>query len=103
MNVEMYEEKTLTLKDTVDLMLSSDFKDRGIAEYLQISIRAEQNRAFIENWKQGKLTFTPCNTLEQSELQLKAMELYKYTLRERLKSVFGVNDEEFDHLVASKL
>ena len=52
---------------------------------------------------EDRTTFTPCNTLEQSELQLKAMELYKYTLRERLKSVFGVTDEEFDKLVASKL
>ena len=40
MNVEICEDRTLTLKDTVDLMLSSDFKDRGIAEYLLLLLLA---------------------------------------------------------------
>lgn len=78
----------MTLKETIPLMISDDFKLRGIAEYYQIKIRTEQNREFIRKWKNNELTFTPLNTLEHSEMQLKAMELYEYTLRERLMQVF---------------
>lgn len=88
------------LKDTISMMLSDDFKVRGVAEYLQIKIRTEQNRTFIKNWKRGELKFTPCNTLEQSEMQLKAMELYQFTLKERLKAVFNIqSDKEFEEVV----
>lgn len=90
----------MELKDTISLMLSDDFKVRGVAEYLQIKIRTEQNRTFIKNWKRGELKFTPCNTLEQSEMQLKAMELYQFTLKERLKAVFNIqSDKEFEEVV----
>ena len=90
----------MELKDTISLMLSDDFKVRGVAEYLQIKIRTEQNRTFIKNWTRGELKFTPCNTLEQSEMQLKAMELYQFTLKERLKAVFNIqSDKEFEEVV----
>ena len=90
----------MELKDTISLMLSDDFKVRGVAEYLQIKIRTEQNRTFIKNWKRGELKFPPCNTLEQSEMQLKAMELYQFTLKERLKAVFNIqSDKEFEEVV----
>ena len=90
----------MELKDTISLMLSDDFKVRGVAEYLQIKIRTEQNKTFIKNWKRGELKFTPCNTLEQSEMQLKAMELYQFTLKERLKAVFNIqSDKEFEEVV----
>ena len=78
----------MNLSDTKDLMLSDDFKLRGIAEYYQIKIRTEQNREFIKKWENNELDFTPLNTLEKSKMQLKAMELYEYTLRERLMQVF---------------
>lgn len=90
----------MELKGTISLMLSDDFKVRGVAEYLQIKIRTEQNRTFIKNWKRGELKFTPCNTLEQSKMQLKAMELYEFTLRNRLKQVFNISDDDdFEELV----
>lgn len=90
----------MELKDTISLMLSDDFKVRGVAEYLQIKIRTEQNKTFIKNWTRGELQFTPCNTLEQSEMQLKAMELYQFTLKERLKAVFNIqSDKEFEEVV----
>ena len=76
------------LNETVSLMTSSDFKLRGIAEYYQIKIRTEQNREFIKKWENNELDFTPLNTLEKSKMQLKAMELYEYTLRERLMQLF---------------
>lgn len=78
----------MNLSDTKDIMLSDDFKLRCIAEYYQIKIRTEQNREFIKKWENNELDFTPLNTLEKSKMQLKAMELYEYTLRERLMQVF---------------
>ncbi len=41
----------MTLDQTIPLMISKDFKERGIAEYFQIKIRTEQNREFIRKWK----------------------------------------------------
>lgn len=78
----------INLSDTRDLMMNDDFKLRGIAEYYQIKIRTEQNREFIKKWENNELDFIPLNTLEKSKMQLKAMELYEYTLRERLMQVF---------------
>ena len=94
----------IKLENTIPLMLSGDFKERGIAEFLQIKIRTNQNKEFIRKWKTGELTFVPCNTLTQSEMQLKAMELYQYTLQDRLKSVLGIeSDEEFNQFIEEKL
>ena len=93
----------LKLENTVKFMLSDDFRKRGIGEYLQIMIRTKQNREFIRKWKANELTFIPCNTLEQSEMQLKAMELYQYTLKERLKTVLNIDeDEDFETIVLTE-
>ena len=93
----------LKLENTVKLMLSDDFRKRGIGEYLQIMIRTKQNREFIRKWKANELTFMPCNPLEQSEMQLKAMELYQYTLKERLKTVLNIDeDEDFETIVLTE-
>ena len=93
----------LKLENTVKLMLSDDFRKRGIGEYLQIMIRTKQNREFIRKWKANELTFIPCNPLVQSEMQLKAMELYQYTLKERLKKVLNVSgDEDFETIVLTE-
>lgn len=78
-----------SLNETVSLMNSNDFKLRGIAEYYQIKIRTKQNREFIRKWENKELDFTPLNTPEKSKMQLKAMELYEYTLKERLKQIFN--------------
>lgn len=90
------------LIETVSLMTSSDFKLRGIAEYYQIKLRTEQNREFIKKWENGELNFTPLNSPEKSKMQLKAMELYEYTLRERLKQIFDCEDG-YDSELENKL
>lgn len=84
----------MKLEDTIPLMLSDDYRKRGIAEYFQIKIRVQQNKEFIRKWKNNELTFTPLNSIEQSEIQLKAMELYLYTLRDRLRTVFNIEDTD---------
>ena len=38
----------MELKDTVDLMLSEDYRDRFKAEYQQVKIRKEKLEAYIK-------------------------------------------------------
>ena len=49
----------MELKDTIDLMNSSDYKDRFKAEYWQVKIRLEKLRKMIAKWQAGTLGFTP--------------------------------------------
>lgn len=49
----------LELKDTIELMNSSNFKERFIAEYLQTKIRYNKLHAILVKYKAGTLPFTP--------------------------------------------
>lgn len=49
----------LELKDTVELMLSSDYKDRFKAEYYQAIIRHDKLHAMIKRYEEGTLDFKP--------------------------------------------
>ena len=66
------------LKKSADLMLSSDYKERFIAEYLQINNRYEGLKRMLENWDRN-FKFHPCPR-EVYTFQLKAMEEYRDTL-----------------------
>ena len=48
----------MELKDTVDLMLSEDYKDRVKAEYYQLKIRIEKLEAMLKKYDEGTLEFT---------------------------------------------
>lgn len=63
----------MELEDTVDLMLSGDYKDRLKAEYLQLSIRIEKLKLRLEE-----------NNNELLQAQLALMNAYKNILKERL-------------------
>lgn len=49
----------MELKDTIELMNSSDYKDRFKAEYLQTKIRREKLHAMLVKHRAGTLEFTP--------------------------------------------
>ena len=49
----------MDLKDTVELMNSSDYKDRFKAEYWQTKIRYEKLRKMLIKWDAGTLDFEP--------------------------------------------
>lgn len=49
----------MELKDTVELMQSSDYKERFKAEYQQTKIRYEGLHKMLIKWDAGKLEFTP--------------------------------------------
>lgn len=52
----------MELKDTIELMNSSDHKDRLKAEYQQVKIRYEKLHKMLVKWDAGTLDFEPtCN------------------------------------------
>lgn len=49
----------MELKDTIELMQSSDYKERMKAEYQQTKIRYDGLHKMLVVWDAGKLGFTP--------------------------------------------
>lgn len=51
-----------SLNETIELMTSSDYKDRFKAEYYQLEYRYNKLKKMLEDWDADKLSFTPtCN------------------------------------------
>lgn len=72
-----------TLKNTVELMTSSDYRERFVAEYEQLIIRYNGLRNMIDKWDRSELDFTPTCPRSTYNLQLKAMEDYIAVLEAR--------------------
>lgn len=49
----------MELKDTIELMNSSDHKDRFKVEYQQVKIRYEKLHKMLVKWDAGTLDFEP--------------------------------------------
>lgn len=71
----------MELKDTVEMMLSDDYKERFKAEYWQTKIRYDKLRKMVDNWE--KLNFKPTCAYSTYVCQLLAMEDYMNLLRSR--------------------
>lgn len=52
----------MELKDTIELMNSSDYKERFKAEYLQVKIRHDKLHKMLIKWDAGTLDFIPTCT-----------------------------------------
>ena len=56
--------ESVKLSDTVELMNSADYKERFIAEYMQVKIRYNSLHKMIVRYEAGTLDFTPtCSNL----------------------------------------
>ena len=73
------------LNETVNPMLSSDYKDRFKAEYYQLKIRHDKLVNMCKLWDEGKLSFTPTCPRALYNDQLEGMEIYLAVLKERAK------------------
>lgn len=73
----------MPLKNTVDLMLSNDYKDRFRAEYYQTKERYQRLHLMIIKYEAGTLDFQPDCPLELLKRQAKAMGEYLYVLEMR--------------------
>lgn len=71
------------LSDTVDMMNSSDYKERFKAEYYQTKIRYNKLHTMCLKYEAGKLDFTPTCSLELLKEQKQAMGHYLYCLELR--------------------
>lgn len=73
----------MELKDTIELMTSSDWKDRFIAEYLQTKIRYKKLHKMIVQRDVGKCDFETPIPLDSWQLQARYMGLYLYELEKQ--------------------
>lgn len=75
----------MELKNTIELMLSEDFKERFKAEYYQLNKRIAGLQGMLIKYKQGILDFKPNCSYELLHTQLVYMEGYRNILEERAK------------------
>ena len=75
----------IELKDTVAMMGSDDYKERFVAEYVQLKIRYKKLYAVLEKYAADKLDFKPTCPIEILYEQLDHMEAYLNILKIRAK------------------
>ena len=73
----------MELLDTVELMVSDDYKERFKGEYYQVKERYERLRKMVVRYQAGTLSFEPKCDLELLKSQLSAMRDYIYILEVR--------------------
>lgn len=90
----------MNLIQTVDLMVSENYKERFIAEYLQLKIRRDKLAEMIEKYENGTLDFEPKTPLKILDLQLEYMNGYLDVLEKRanLEDINIGFENPFDHL-----
>lgn len=77
--------KNAELAMTAEGMVSADYKERFIAEYIQIKNRYNGLNNMIQKWDNGELQFTPTCPRETYNFQLRAMKDYMDILVVRAK------------------
>ena len=80
----------MKLKDTVEMMNSTDYKERFKAEYLQLKIRMDCLASMLIKMENNMLNFTPKCSYDLLNGQLKVMNLYASYLEERAE-IEGIN------------
>lgn len=83
----------MELKDTIEMMQSSDYKERFKAEYYQLKIRLEKLMNMIVKWDNAELPFTPTVNRSVYTEQIYFMNEYLRVLRKRA-IVEGIKLEE---------
>lgn len=84
----------MKLVETVDLMCSNDFKDRFIAEYVQLVIRLSKLDAVLN--KVSDVSFKVDDITRDLMLkQRDAMESYKVCLKKRA-DILGIDLNNYD-------
>ena len=73
----------MDLKNTIELLISSDYNDRFKAERYQLDIRINKLQAMLEKYKNNQLDFVPKCLYELLNKQLEAMVQYRDCLLER--------------------
>ena len=74
-----------SLNDSALLMVSTDYKDRFKAEYIQLETRIKGLETMLSNWDKELLTFIPSCPRSTYNLQLEYMKKYLAVLEARAK------------------
>ena len=75
--------ENMNLLDTIEMMTSSDYKERFKAEYYQVKIRYDELKAMCNKWNKGLLSFIPACSRDTYTRQLATMRGYLDILIER--------------------
>ena len=73
----------MNLCDTVEPMLSDDYKERFRAEYMQTKYRYDRLHDMVVRYEAGTLDFKPTCSIELLKQQKSAMGQYLYSLEVR--------------------
>ena len=73
----------MTLKDTVEMMNSDDYKERFKSEYYQLVTRYRGLKSMLTKWDEGTLNFEPTCPRNIYNTQIKAMVDYIEVLKSR--------------------
>ena len=79
----MCDVRPMELKDTVEMMISEDYKERFKAEYCQVKIRYGKLKYMLERWDNDNLDFIPTCPRSTYDLQISAMKDYIAILEAR--------------------
>lgn len=74
-----------SLNDSALLMVSTDYKDRFLAEYIQLKTRIDNLKTMMHNWDMEQLSFIPSCPRSTYTLQLDFMTKYLAILEARAK------------------
>lgn len=75
----------MELTETVEMMTSTDCKERLKAEFFQTCIRQRKLGELLSKWDLGELGFVPACPYELLNRQYDAMEQYLLILEERAR------------------
>ena len=73
----------ISYEKTVSMMLSSDYKERFLAEYWQLRIRVDKLSKMLDDYEHGKLNFKPSSPISILYSQLAYMSSYMQMLSVR--------------------
>lgn len=73
----------MKLEETVEMMKSSDYKERFKAEYYQLVVRYKGLKSMLDKWDNGTLEFKPTCPRSTYNIQIKAMTDYIAILEAR--------------------
>ena len=73
----------MKLSETVEMMNSTDYKERFKAEYNQLAIRYKGLKTMLDNWNNGTLKLEPTCPRSTYNMQIKAMADYLAVLEAR--------------------
>lgn len=74
-----------SLNDSALLMVSTDYKDRFKAEYIQLKTRLKCLKTMLHDWDNEQLSFIPSCPQSTYDLQVEAMTKYLAVLEARAK------------------